>query len=277
MEPDEIVEPGEVVEPEVIVRSVRRRRTRPPPPPETPPPAAARTWIIYTVLAAGTAGLMFDGYLRDRPPRPPLPSLSQATEVRSAISMSGATMQVIVDWDLSLSDSAGVPDSVRVRVIPRPGDTVVMSQPSSQLADTAYLAAPDTGETVQGLSCVAAQHDQEPSEEVCTPWQYVRPAATAMVAAGGGQIVIHPTGLQVDPDVDGKCAEWQRTHSADSLWIEVNRTAVPECTGPNRKPTVAQFCAFAVMPGGRRVKTSNSINNPYCEELFTEWIRERYS
>jgi hypothetical protein len=40
---------------------------------------------------------------------------------------------------------------------------------------------------------------------------------------------------------------------------------------------VAQFCAFAVMPDGRRVKTRNSSNNRYCDELFAEWIRERYS
>ncbi|MEO8089726.1 MAG: hypothetical protein ABI703_05480 [Gemmatimonadales bacterium] len=269
------MEPDEVVEPEVIVRSVRRRRTQPPPP-ETPSPVAARTWLIYTVLAAGTAALMFDGYLSDRPDKAPLPMRSEATEVRSEISMSADSLQVVVGWDLSLSDSAGVPDSVRVRVIPQPGDTVVLSQASDQLADTAYLAAPDTGKAVQGLSCVAAQH-AEPLEEVCTPWQYVRPSATVMAAVGGGKIVIHPSGLQVDPDVEGKCAEWQRTHSADSLWIEVNRTAVPECTGPNLKPTVAQFCAFAVLPDGRRVKTSNSINNPYCDELFVEWIRERYS
>jgi hypothetical protein len=276
VESDEIVEPGEVVEPEVIVRSVRRRRMRPPPP-EAPPPVAARTWLIYIALATGTAGLMFDGYLSDRPDRPPLPTLSQVREVRSEISMAADSLQVVVGWDLTLSDSAGIPDSVRVKVIPQQGDTVVMIQPSNQLADTAYLAAPDTGETAQGVSCVAAQHDQAPLEEACTPWQYVRPSATAMRAAGVGQIVIQPTGLQVDPDVDGKCAEWQRTHSLDSLWITVNRAAVPECTGPNMKPTVAQFCAFAVMPGGRRVKTSNSINNPYCEELFTEWIRERFS
>jgi hypothetical protein len=276
VEPDEVVEPGEVAEPEVIVRSVRRRRARPPPS-ETPPPAGARTWLIYTALAVGTAALMFDGYLSDRPDKQALPTLSQATEVRSEISMAADSLQVVVSWDLSLSDSAGVPDSVRVRVIPLQGDTVVMSQPSKQLADTAYLAAPDTGETAQGISCVAAQHEPEPLQEVCTPWQYVRPSVTAMSATGVGQIVIQPSGLQVDPDVDGRCAEWQRTHSLDSLWITVNRAAVPECTGPNLKPTVAQFCAFAVMPGGRRVKTSNSINNPYCEELFVEWIRERYS
>ncbi len=86
-----------------------------------------------------------------------------------------------------------------------------------------------------------------------------------------------PTGLQVDQDVEGACARWQLAHPADSVWIEVNRTAVPECTGPNRKPTVAQFCTFAVLPDGRRVKTANSVNNPYCEELFVEWLRERVS
>jgi hypothetical protein len=40
---------------------------------------------------------------------------------------------------------------------------------------------------------------------------------------------------------------------------------------------VAQFCAFAVLPNGRRVKTATSTNNHYCEELFVEWTRERYS
>ncbi|HEX7335797.1 MAG TPA: hypothetical protein VF252_01210, partial [Gemmatimonadales bacterium] len=79
------------------------------------------------------------------------------------------------------------------------------------------------------------------------------------------------------PDVTGACARWQQAHPTESVWLEVNRTAVPDCTGPNRKPTVAQFCAFAVLPDGRRAKTANSANNPYCEELFEEWIRERFS
>jgi hypothetical protein len=59
------------------------------------------------------------------------------------------------------------------------------------------------------------------------------------------------------------------------VWIDVNRTAVPDCTGPNGKPTVAQFCAFAVLADGRRVKTANSAKIRYCEELFQEWIRQR--
>ena len=270
------MEPDDVVEPEVVVRSIRRRRTMPPLP-EAPPPVSARTWLIYTALAAGMAGLMFEGHLSDRPGKLALPGRSQATEVRSAISESADSLRVVVGWDLTLSDSAGAPDSVRVRVIPEQGDTVVLTQPANQLADTAYLPAPAAGKTAAGLSCVAAQHDQGPPQEVCTPWQYVRPSVTALAAAATGRIVIQPSGLQIDPDIGGRCREWQRTHPPDSVWIEVNRTAVPECTGPNWKPTVAQFCAFVVLPDGRRVKTSNSTNNPYCEELFAEWIRERYS
>ena len=276
MEPDDVVEPDEAVQPEVMVRSVRRRRTSPPPP-ISPPTASPRSWLIYIALAVATTWLMFDGYLTDHPTGQVLPDRSEAREVRSTISAVADTLQVIVAWDLTLSDSAGLPDSVRVRVIPAQGDSVVLSQSASQLADTAYLAAPEIGKTAQGVSCVAAEHGLEAREEVCTPWQYVRPSATSMAVVARGQIVIQPSGLQVDPDIDGKCAEWQRTHRADSLWITVNRTAVPACTGPNLRPTVAQFCAFAVLPNGRRVKTSSSINNPYCEELFAEWMRERFS
>ena len=269
------------MKPEVLVGTIRRRR-RSSPKPETPRPPNIRNWIVYTALALGIAGLMFNGYLTDRPARLPLPDLSQATEVRSTIWEASDSLHVVVGWDLTLSEPEGLPDSVRIRVIPEASDTLTLTQHGAALADTAYLPAPEAGQTIRGLSCVAAQHDREqPEEEVCTPWQYVRPHATTIAAAGGGtvaqQIVIQPSGLQVDPDVGGRCAEWQRNHPADSLWISVNLTAVAECTGPNQRPVVAQFCAFAVMPDGRRLKTSSSSNNRYCDELFREWIRERYS
>ncbi len=271
------MEPEEVVEPEVLVRSIRRRRARPTRP-QAPPPPSPRTWLIYALLIMGAAGLMFEGFLFDHPTRVPLPSLSQATGVRSTIAETAGSLRVVVGWDLTLSEPEGVPDSVVVRVIPdSPADAVTATRPAHQLTDTAYVPAPAVGGTATGRSCVAAQHGEAPSEEVCTPWQYVRPSATALAAVAPSRIVIQPSGLQIDPDIDGKCTEWQRTHPPDSVWIVVNLTAVPECTGPNRKPTVAQFCAFVVLPDGRRVKTSNSTNNPYCEELFAEWIRERYS
>jgi hypothetical protein len=235
--------------------------------------------VIYTGLVAVVVALMVEGFLRHRPARPPLPNLSQATEVRSAISQLADSLQVVVSWDLTLSDSAGRPDSIRVKVVQQQqGDSLVAMQGANQLSDTLRLAAPAVGQTVSGLSCVAAEHPGELRVETCTPWQYVRPAATDKAAGAVlAQIVIQPTGLQVDPDVEGACARWQQTHPTESVWVKVNSTAVPECTGPNRKPTVAQFCAFAVLPGGQRVKTANSANNPYCEELFEEWIRERFS
>lgn len=162
------------VEPEAAVRSVRRRRNVPPSP-EAPPASNARTWLIYGTLLTAIAGLMLDGYLIDRPSKPPLPSLSQATQVRSAIAESAESLQVVVGWDLTLADSSGVPNSVRVRVIPEQADTLVLTQPANQLADTAYLPVPPVGHGLQGVSCVAAQHRAQPLEEVCVPWEYTRP------------------------------------------------------------------------------------------------------
>jgi hypothetical protein len=105
-----------------------------------------------------------------------------------------------------------------------------------------------------------------------------RPKRTARAGAGEAvvsRIDVQPSGQQVDPDVGGKCAAWQHRYPNRHVWIEVNRQAVPECMGPNGKPTVAQFCAFAVLADGRRVKTGNSANVPYCEQLFQAWVRER--
>jgi hypothetical protein len=97
-------------------------------------------------------------------------------------------------------------------------------------------------------------------------------AATAPAVV---RIVVQPEGQQVDPDRGGRCAAWQRAHPGVSVWIEVNREAVPDCTGANGRPTVAKFCAFAILADGRRVKTAASMNDEYCERLFQAWIRER--
>jgi hypothetical protein len=266
-------------EPEVIVGTVRRRR-RSSPEIHAPPRPNVRNWVVYTALSFLVAGLMFNGFLTHRATTVSLPALSQAADVRSTIQASADSLEVVVGWDLTLSHPEGVPDSVRVEIISESGDTLTLTQHSSALADTAYLPAPKAGERIAGLSCAAARHAQEELvQETCTPWQYVRPSATAGVslAAPAKQIVIQPSGLQVDPDIGGRCARWQRSHHPDSVWIEVNLKAVPECTGPNHKPTVAQFCAFAVLQDGRILKTSNSMNNRYCDELFAEWARERYS
>lgn len=268
--------PEAPVQPEVVVRSVRRRRSGPTPPPP-PPVYSARNLVIYLVLALVMAALMAEGFLRDRPQHLPLPALSYPTEVRSAISEQADSLQVVVSWDLTLSAPEGRPDSIRIRVMPERQEPGLLSlQAATQLADTVFLPAPPRGQTLSGISCASAEHPGEVVAESCTPWQYVRP--TAETSGGAvGQVVIRPNGLQVDPDIGGRCATWQRTHPDQSVWIAVNRMAVPDCTGPNRKPTVAQFCAFLVLPGGRRVKAANSNNDSYCDELFVEWSRELYS
>ena len=264
------------MEPEVRVRTLRRRRTVPEVP-QSPPPPNVRNWAIYTAVGGVVVALMLDGYLGHRPQHMALPSLSQATEVRSSVSEAGDSLQVVVSWDLTLAAPAGAPDSIRVSVVQQqPPDSLVSIQRAGQLADTLYLALPAAGQTIQAVSCVTAEHQGQLPDESCTPWQYVRPSAAAPAVAVR-RIVVQPSGLQVDPDVGGRCAYWQQTHPDQSVWVAVNQTAVPACTGPNEKPTVAQFCAFAVLPDGRRVKTTNSSNNDYCDELFEEWARERIS
>jgi hypothetical protein len=267
--------PETAMQPEVRVRSVRRRRSETPRP-LAPPPLNARNWLIYAALGVIVLVLMAERYLGHRPHQLHLPTRSQATEVRSTLTEIADSLQVVVTWDLTLSDPEGRPDSIRIKVAPQQQRTVMAVQPSSQLADTLYLPVPPRGQTIGGISCASAMHrGMPPQEEACTPWQYVRPSAapTGIVE----HIVIRPTGLQVDPDVGGRCARWQAANPDSSVWITVNRTAVPDCTGPNRRPTVAQFCAFAILPGGKRVKTANSSNSSYCEELFVEWSRELYS
>ena len=263
------------LQPEVHVRSVRRRRGEPPAPP-TSAPVNPRNWLIYAGLVVFVLTLMLEGFLKHRPPQVPLPNLSQATEVQSELSELADSLRVVVSWDLTLSEPGGRPDSVRLTVVQeQPKQTVSATQPASQLADTVYLPLPERGQTLSGVSCAAAAHPGPAPEESCTPWQYVRPSASPTGTVR--EIVIRPTGLQVDPDMEGRCARWQEENPGRSVWIAVNRTAVPECTGPNKRPTVAQFCAFAVLPDGRRVKTVNSTNNSYCDELFVEWSRELYS
>jgi hypothetical protein len=263
------------MEPEVRVRGVRRRRSAAKPAP-SPVPPKVRSWLIYAGVTVVILALMLDGFLGHRPRSGGLPFLAQAAQVRSEISELVDSLQVVVYWDLTLAIPAGRADSIRVKVATdQQKDSLITSQAADQLADTLYLPVPAPGQTVRGISCVNAEHEGEIPQESCTPWQYVRPSAQSEAALT--HIVIQPRGLQVDPDVGGKCAEWQRAHPHESVWIVVNRAAVQACTGPNLKPTVAQFCAFAVLPDGRRVKTANSANNRYCDELFEEWTRERIS
>lgn len=235
--------------------------------------------LFFVVVGAAALSALLWWFLREPPKLAKPVPVAHIDAVRSTITGLGDSLEMVIAWDFSSLSVLGHADSLRIEVVPDHGDTLRLVQSADHKADTVRLRGPQAGTTAKGYSCVAAHTGGEPGEQNCTPWQYVRPAATAQGAAAGQvkRIVIQPSGLQVDPDVGGACERWQRTHPDQSAWIVVNVTAVPDCTGPNLKPTVAQFCAFAVLPNGRRVKTATSTNNSYCEELFVEWTRERYS
>jgi len=250
------------------------------------------------VVLLGIAVVVEAGLLLVRLRRPPaqLPVASVA-QVRSEVSLRIDSLEVVVTWRVDRLAGPVPTDSVRVEVgLSETHTARVSTRPAASPADTARLAAPAPGETAVGYSCVAGIARGRLLPETCTPWQFVRPMAVAgapdprpgrardtvptpsgVTATQVIRIVVHPAGLQVDPDEGGRCSEWQRRNPGQSVWLEVNREAVRPCTGPNGKPVVAQFCAFAVLVDGRRVKTGNSINNPYCDRLFREWVRERYS
>ncbi|MGH7497409.1 MAG: hypothetical protein ACREL3_00985 [Gemmatimonadales bacterium] len=227
---------------------------------------------------------------------PPLAGL--ADHVRSEISGTGDSLDIIVAWQFTDLGRMGLPDSVRVEVGVEGSDARVDLLSGKWRADTLRIAAPVAGTTAMGHSCVSGVHGSRLSRETCTPWQFVRPSADAAppkgqrvdssskktrraaTTTGSAQvlrIVVRPSGRQVDPDVGGKCAAWQRDNPGRPIWLAVNQSAVAPCMGPNGKPTAAQFCAFAVLEDGSRVKTRNSTNNPYCDELYQAWVRERLS
>ena len=246
---------------------------------------------VFLLLILVATGVVLLRKLRQPPPSPELPDTE---EVRSDVLPRGDSLTVEVEWELAAGGTVAVPDSVRIEVGLGDGDIAQVSTvPIESQADTAVVPAPGPGQTATGYSCVAAVRQGRLGREKCTPWQYVRPAAgeaadTAVAekpspkgpeprVATVSRIVVQPEGVQVDPDVGGRCAAWQRSHPGESVWIEINRKAVPDCTGPNGKPTVAQFCAFAQYSDGRRLPTSTSAAVPYCRQLFEEWSRARIS
>jgi len=257
------------------------------------PPLWKRAIPVLLLLALGATIWYFITTTRHTTE---LDVVAEATDVRSEVTREGDSLEVTVGWDLTTASAQSVPESIRVEI--GLSDTelaTVSTQPADRQADTLRIPTPDPGQTASGYSCVSAIHRGRLMKESCTPWQFVLPSAEPATdsaaaprppqrqsrrdtAAGAAarvlRIEVQPSGLQVDPDTDGRCAAWQKQNPERSVWVEVNQKAVAECTGPNGKPTVAQFCAFAVLADGRRIQTANS-SNTYCARLFKEWSAER--
>jgi hypothetical protein len=258
---------------------------------EAPKP---RRWPIVVLLLAiiGVAGAGLWMLWRQLQPQRGA-GMMEATDVRSEVTVDGDSLDIVVHWRLAETPSAQRPDSVRIEAGLGDGrESVAKITSGGRQTDTLRLPAPMPGETASGYSCAASVHGGRLARETCTPWQFVRPAAhlppappetsatrpkrqAARHPASVVRIVMAPDGQQVDPDVGGRCAAWQRRNPGRTVWIEVNQEAIPECMGPNGRPTVAKFCAFAVLSDGRRIKTSNSSNDAYCERLFQAWVRQR--
>jgi hypothetical protein len=241
---------------------------------------------LVLVLIGGT--VMW--YFMFRPQRRPAPPV-EAADVRSNVVQDGDSLEVAVDWRLVMPRGPELAESARVEVGVNDGEfSQVSTVPANEHSDTLRVPTPEPGQTASGYSCVAPMTRGRLARESCTPWQFVRPAAgqsqadsapapaepgKPRPAAKVSRIEIQPAGMQVDLDLMGRCADWQRQNPDRSVWVTVNQQAVPECTGPNGKPTVAQFCAFAVLADGRRVQTLSSEKVEYCNELFRRWREER--
>jgi len=261
--------------------------------PQPPDVRKRRLLIAALILAVIVWVLLLRGHIRSQSV---VPVVAEAEEVRSDVSLQHDSLEVVVGWQLTTAGPESAADSVRVEAgLDDGGISQVSTRAADRQADTLRLPAPSPGVTTRGYACVSAVRARRLARERCTPWEFVRPTdqpvgpgETVVDTAIGSapakasamdervvRVVVLPDGQQVDPDVGGKCARWQRTNPDSSVWIQVNRQAVADCTGPNRKPIVAQFCVFAELADGRRVKTTNSTNNPYCDRLFHTWASER--
>ena len=251
-------------------------------------------WLVLVLLLLMAAGAAVWYFMFRAPGQGAPRRVTQAIDVRSNIVQEGDSLRVVVDWRLVLPRGPEIAESARVEVGVDDGAiSQVATVPANEYTDTLRVPAPQAGQTASGYSCVAPMTRGRLTPERCTPWQFVRPAAgqtkagsapaggrssrtpRAAAAAKVSRIVVQPEGLQVDPDIDARCATWQRRNPGRSVWVTVNRQAIRECTGPNGKPTVAQFCAFAVLADGRRVKTLSSDKVQYCDGLFRQWSGER--
>jgi hypothetical protein len=265
---------------------------------QTVKPPLWRRLILPLLLLAALGAIFWYFITTTRQPAGP-DVVAEATDVRSEITRHGDSLEVAVDWRLTTAPAQSVPESVRVEVGLSDVELASVSTQAAHLRrDTLLVPVPAPGQTATGYSCVSAIHRGRLMRESCTPWQFVLPSAeqatdsaadttvprprsrrdtAAQPTARVLRIVVQPSGLQVDPDMEGRCAAWQRRNPTRSVWLEINQRAVPDCTGPNGKPTVAQFCAFAMLDDGRRIPTENSSKNPYCERLLREWSEERVS
>ena len=250
---------------------------------------ALRRGPVLVVLAA--IALIPAAYWLLRP-RPKPPVLAEAGQVQSAVTQEGDSLQVVVRWRALRSIGRRPVDSLRVEV-----RVDSMGAPASRVR-----LHPASGVRIR---CTCPRHcrarrptDCRASRRSITRWSRARPVRH------GGTCVRTPVYRRRRPAgararrTDRRGPAGADRHSAERIaggpryrravrgmaaaasdgagWIEVNRVAVPPCTGPNNRPTVAQFCAFAELAeaGGSKPRTRPTIRT--ATSSFGQWERVRY-
>ena len=175
------------------------------------------------------AGAVVVWYYFLRPKKPPAQPV-EAADVRSTILQDEDSLRVAVNWRLLMPRGREVAESTRVEVGVNDGEVAQVSTvPADRRSDTLWVPAPAPGETASGYSCVTPMTRGRLTRESCTPWQFVRPAAgrtqadsapapsakdrkprTSTTVANVSRIEVQPSGIQVDLDVNGRCAACPR-------------------------------------------------------------------
>ena len=215
-----------------------------------------------------------------------------ATDVRSNVLQDGESLRVVVDWRLVMPRGPELAESTRVEVgvkqrrdlagLDRAGQRVLRHPAGARAAarpdrERLLLRRPDEPRpahpgALHAMAVRPAGSGSGPKERLGgAPGEQTRPVRRKV-----SRIVVQPEGLQVDPDLNGRCATWQQRNPGQSVWVTVNRQAIQECTGPNGKPTVAQFCAFAVLADGRRVKTAKLGEGEVLRRALPEMERRAH-
>ena len=260
------------------------------------PPLWRRLLPPLVLLAILAAGVLYFA-LHSRIMRTPH-AVAKATNVRSHVSRYGDSLEVEVGWRLKTDMDEVVPESVRVEVGLSDNEQVAVSTtPVDRHLDTLRLSSPEPGQTASGYSCVSGIHRGRITKESCTPWQFVLPSAEQVPERRATRRRTPASRSGRSARKGRKCsASWCSRPDCRSIRTPTGaappgsgtipparcgsrstRRPSPTASGPNGKPTVAQFCAFAIMQDGRRLKSANSTDNPYCDRLFKDWSAERVS
>ena len=159
-------------------------------------------------------------------------------------------------------------------------DTLIFVHRSRAFKDSTTAPAPAYGLAVEYRGCARVERGGRqsgityPEKAICWSWQFVRQPPLGTIDSII-RLTIIPLGPKLVVDSGSTCQTWQAANPTKTPWITVNVRAVNPCEHTDslgvRRLSIWQYCVFAEDKAGRKVKTKNSWNNPYCEEQNQTW------